>query len=407
MLRKLSLHTTFRLFVLAGALAMSTTSLHAAGPYVQIMHQFGLSSEDGTFPDGLITDGAGNLYGTTYDGGTGYGTVFRFSPPPKPGGAWTETILVSFDGSSNGPDGAFPFGGLALDAKGNLYGITLAGGTGGQGSVYEVTHNPDGSWTKTILYSFTGGSSADGRLVLDAAGNIYGATTYGGSTSCALGCGVVFKLTPDGNGGWSERVIHKFQNDSDGWNPVWLTIHVGKLYGVTNSTIFELARANGSWHLSTIHTFSGSFDGTTATSPLLFDTAGNAYGTDGDGGIFNEGEVFEVSPPTGEGSTWSKSSLYAFVGGADGSHAFGLIRGKNGTLIGLTGGGTGCFPVGGCGTVFQMVNSGGTWAKNTLYLFKGSLELPEEITPSPAGWLFGISQSNNNAWGTLFRLYGF
>jgi uncharacterized repeat protein (TIGR03803 family) len=154
----------------------------------------------------VIFHAAGNLYGTTnYGGAYGWGVVFKLAPNPD--GTWTERVLHSFTG---GADGAHPTNaGLIFDANGNLYGTTAAGGADGQGVVFELAPSPDGTWTESVLYSFTGG--ADGGypaagLTLDPAGNLYGTTLSGGADFN----GVVFKLAPNPDGTRTESVLYTF-----------------------------------------------------------------------------------------------------------------------------------------------------------------------------------------------------
>ena len=155
---------------------------------------------DGELPSpGLIFDAAGDLYGTTADGGTfGVGTVFELTPTA--GGGWTEQALHSFN--NNGTDGYWPYASLIFDAAGNLYGTTGSGGTNDYGTGFELTPAAGGSWTENVLHSFNN-NGADGfnpgaGLILDAAGNLYGTTTSGGTGSNCVweGCGTVFELTP-------------------------------------------------------------------------------------------------------------------------------------------------------------------------------------------------------------------
>src|SRR2546430_13820984 len=186
------------LFLSLSAWARSETVLHncAGGP-------------DGAFPRAsLIFDSAGHLYGTTQGGGAGdFGTVFKLA---FTGTRWTERVLYRFTG---GTDGSTPVGGVAMDKAGNLYGTTLYGGTYGYGTVFKLTASRPG-WTETVLYSFKG--SADGiypfaGVTLDAAGNLYGTTYAGGLGRCSQennGCGTVFELT--NTGGWTHTILYLF-----------------------------------------------------------------------------------------------------------------------------------------------------------------------------------------------------
>lgn len=217
-----------------------------------VLHVFKFNGKDGNDPQGnLILDASGNLYGTTAGGGDcnqqyGCGTVFELSP--KSGGGWKETLLHNF----NGNDGEIPYAGLIFDAVGTLYGTTFAGGTGtcsdgsgfsGCGTVFELTPKTGGGWTETVLYSFKGkdgdGSYPTAGVVIDAAGNLYGTTEYGGGVSntyCVNGCGSVFKLTPKSDGSWTETVLHSFSNNGeDGTFPLGGVIldSAGNLYGTT------------------------------------------------------------------------------------------------------------------------------------------------------------------------------
>jgi uncharacterized repeat protein (TIGR03803 family) len=170
---------------------------------------------DGELPEaGMVFDADGNLYGTAPQGGAfGDGVVFELTPGTN--GTWTETVLYSFCSLSGCADGAGPGSGLIFDASGNLYGTTVAGGTGSCasdcGAVFELTPNGDGTWAETVLHSFTG--SPDGRepaagVVFDAAGNLYGTTLFGGATYKKEG--TAFELTPSTGGTWTETILHNF-----------------------------------------------------------------------------------------------------------------------------------------------------------------------------------------------------
>jgi uncharacterized repeat protein (TIGR03803 family) len=169
-----------------------------------VLHNFSNAHPDGAFPQaGLVMDAAGNLYGTTSGGGiygdsacgqAGCGTVFEMSP--KEGGGWMETILYRFQGV----DGKDLFGGVILDAAGNLYGATHDGGAYGYGVAYKLSPNEGGGWTETVLHSFgsgTDGKDPYGSLAVDGVGNLYGTTFTGGTSPyCPAGCGVVWEITP-------------------------------------------------------------------------------------------------------------------------------------------------------------------------------------------------------------------
>ena len=297
---------------------------------------------DGASPmAGLIFDAAGNLYGTTaYGGGRKYcsenldgscGVVFELTP--KANGRWKEKVLYHFKGSKVGADGGNPMAGLIFDQVGNLYGTTSAGGLGyycpaahGCGTVFKLTPNSDGKWTESVLYAFTlgsdGGSNGFGSvsgLILDAVGNLYGTTPQGGYISgfysvCEEGCGVVFELTPNADGGWTESVLFEFcplKNCSDGLAPQAGVIldAAGNLYGTTPQggnpnycinadgcgVVFELTPANGTWAESVLHSFTDGKDGGVPSSGLTFDAVGNLYGEASGGGTGN-GVVFEITP---------------------------------------------------------------------------------------------------------------
>ncbi len=246
---------------------------------------------DGGSPNDLIRDSAGNLYGTTIAGGeTIFGTVFKLDTSGK------KTILYNFMG---GTDGTEPHGSLVIDAGGNLYGTTeyggdlgvLCAGMQGCGVVFKV--DPTGH--ETVLYSFTGG--ADGAqplagLMLDSTGNLYGTTAGGGIGECdywAVGCGVVFKLDPTGK----ETVLYSFAGGTDGGVPASPLIadSSGNLYGMTSGvgagTNGSVFRVDTAGKETILHAFSGEPDGSQPYGSLVRDGAGNLYGTTYGGGIFD------------------------------------------------------------------------------------------------------------------------
>lgn len=199
--------------------------------------------------------------------------------------ASTEKVIYAFTG---GADGGEPMSNLTLDAAGNLYGTTSGGGTGacnsGCGTVFELKRTKDG-WREQVLYNFVWGKDGAGPeagVIFDKAGTLYGTTISGGSN----GWGTVFKLAPDSHGAWTESILYSFANNTDGANPqADLTFDAeGNLYGTTFAfdgygSVFELIRqANGSWAEKTIHTFTGAPDGTNPSSAVILDSVGSVYG---------------------------------------------------------------------------------------------------------------------------------
>jgi len=197
------------------------------------IHTFTGGSDGATGSLGLLHfDKAGNIYGAAELGGDkicGCGTIFKLSATST--GRWRFSRLYAFTGT---PDGNSSYGGLIADATGSLYGTTYFGGANGQGSVFQLTRGSNGKWTNTILYSFQGstdGGNPTSTLIFDANGNLYGTATAGG----ANGDGVVFKLT-HGFGGFTQSVVHDFGPSPDGSIPFYgLVRHAGKLYSTTSS----------------------------------------------------------------------------------------------------------------------------------------------------------------------------
>ncbi len=326
------------------------------------LYSFSHNTSDGRNPTigPLIRDRAGNLYGTTQNGGDlnciaflirGCGTVFKLSPYGK------ETILHSFSGAPT--DGATPLAGLVADSAGNLYGTTYVGGTGcngqGCGTVYKIT--PSG--TETVLYSFTGG--ADGSnpyyvdLVIDPAGNLYGTTVGGGDLTCGghgAGCGVVFKVDPTGK----ETVLHAFAGGTDGGGPSSGLVRDsnGNLYGTATSggncrgcgLVFKVDPTGNETVLYNFTT--EEVQPTLSASSLLLDPAGNLYGTTLYGGSLSDGTVFEVS------SQGVYTMLHSFDVNDGEFPVAGLVRDNAGNLYGTTSGGGNFSCSLGCGVVFKI-----------------------------------------------------
>jgi uncharacterized repeat protein (TIGR03803 family) len=337
-----------------------------------VLHRFaiGNNSSDGTGPNGsMIFDAAGNLYGSTLTGGgadnqcssgagLGCGTVFKLMP--HAGGKWAEDVLYRFE---LGNDGAGPEGSVMLDSAGNVYGTATAGGNccdapvfgWGAGVTFELTPG-SGGWTENLLYSFcsenkcSDGDAPEAGLIQGRDGSLYGTTAYGGSNAfpCSgLGCGVVFKLTKNSGGTRTESVLHEFSGGS-GANPSAGLIFdsKGNLYGTTSTdgafgygTVFQLIpTSSGPWKYSVLYSFrTGSYYGSFSTK-VVFDSAGNLYGTIWTAGSGNCegvscGLVYKLTP--GSNGRWKYSTLHKFSGGQDGGFPNGdLILDGKGNLYG-------------------------------------------------------------------------
>ena len=304
---------------------------------------------DGANPEGvLIADKAGNLFGTTSAGGaSGAGTVFRVTAAGK------ETVLYSFSGAA---DGAVPEAGLVRDAAGNLYGTTTAGGANGNGVVFELRapKRKSAAWTEQVLYSF--GTGADGAtpvagLSFDSAGNLYGTNSAGGD----YGYGTVFQLVPSASG-WTENILHSFQNADDGAVPYagLISDKTGNFYGAATEggtagggTIFELTPAAGGWTFTVLYSIPGwGISG--AFRDLLMDHAGNLYGTTHCDGAYSAGTVYKLKPAAG---SWTYTSLYVFTGGTDGLYSYSNLVLRDGRIYGTTNQGG----ANGLGVVFEIV----------------------------------------------------
>ena len=347
---------------------------------------------DGSLPGGgAIRDKIGHLYGETVEGGStacppGWcGTVYELSPSAQNGAPWTETLLYVFKGHDQN-DGSSPSGGLISDGKGNLYGTAGYGGSGpcvlfgtptGCGAVFELSppKQEGGIWTEAVLYSFQGGNDGDlpiGPLVFDKAGNLYGATLFGGGqgTSCNVfyggNCGTIFELSPpQAKGGqWTEKVLHSFAG-----------IATGSQYG----------------------------DGASPNGGLVLDSQGAIYGTTFLGGYncphnSNQGcgTVFRLKPPEVEVGSWNERVLYCFKAGADGGNpAAGLTL--HGQLYGTSD-----------AAVFRMVppKAGvGFWAIALLYVLGNNAYDPAgALTFDANGNLYGTTEYSDTYHGTVFSL---
>jgi uncharacterized repeat protein (TIGR03803 family) len=378
-----------------------------SAPKYKVLHAFGNGKDGAALWGSLLLDREGNVYGTTYAGGAKQGgTVFELTPQAR--GNWKETILHSFDGNQ-GPSG--PICGLLFDSAGNLYGATTSGVPYTYGSVYKMSLTANG-WKLSVIHGFERNDQADGPHgnvvmdqegnlygvggnafqlspgpqgwkesllhtfdcqhgdgcgalagpILDPAGNLYGTTEHGGSSkNCGGGCGIAYRLTPLSGGTWKETILHSFGAPGDGAFPGVgaLTLdQAGNVYGTTDvggpagdGTVFRLTeQPNGHWKETILHSFPQGRDGDHVSAGVVFDRAGNLYGTTiSGGGLCGCGVVYKLAPQAN--GKWKYTVLHRFTGGNDGDQPdANLIVDDKGNLYGTT-------PIGGrygSGVVFEV-----------------------------------------------------
>jgi uncharacterized repeat protein (TIGR03803 family) len=398
----------------------------------------------------LLVDASGNLFGTTSlgsdtpcDGGdvNGCGIVFELLNGSN---GYPENALYSFGSTSATNDGASPYAGLIADAAGNFYGTTAWGGTlstrcdlfgdaggpgqDGCGTVFELVKSGTGC-TENVLYAFTGPDGADpyAGLTMDSSGNLYGTTYNGGA--CALGAAFELIRSP---AGYTEEVLHSFGCVStDGWYPnaALLMDAAGNLYGTAESAgdlkacggfgcgiVFELVNSNGDYSEKILYSFRGS-DGQIPAAGLISDASGNLYGTTeaggapGSGGVSGSdgyGTVFELVNSSG---SYTEKVLYSFKGPSAGdgqAPTAALVMDQAGDLYGTTNdGGTYCLPEG-CGIAFELLNSSGSYAEKILHSFgaPGDGEYPvSPLVMDSAGNLYGTTGGGGvNFGGSVFLI---
>lgn len=399
--------TNFRLLSI-GLAAFAMLASSSAAQSETILHSFHQDGTDGTAPiGGVIFDASGNLYGTTSLGGpVKYGIVFELTPVG--GGSWNEKVVHNFIHT----DGHSPFTGLTFDAAGKLFGTANSGGAYNHGAVFELTPNANGSWGEKVLRNFNReGDGPHGDVILDSAGNVYG-TTYSGGI---YGFGAVFKLMPKADGTWTEQVLHSFAGGLDGEYPGAGVVldAAGNIYGTTTfggaqgrGTVFEIVHAGGAWTEKILHSFTpqGTTDGDEPEGGLISDAAGNLYGTTASGGKAGWGTIFELS--RNAGGIWTEQLLYSFTG-TDGALPFaGLTFDVHGNLYGTTASGG----ASGRGTVFELQPAaGGSWTEKVLHNF--SNDGTDGYTPyagvvlDAAGNLYGTTSAGGTYnHGTVYEV---
>ncbi len=320
-----------------GAFGTVFRLMHRSSGWVfESLYQF--HGPDGAYPASpLIFGPGGALYGTTQDGGTYDGVIFALRPPATVCRTslcpWHESLLYNFTG---GNDSEEPQGQLAFDSAGSLYGVAYGYYIAGMnpppsdaGSVWQLARSNNG-WAFNVIHSFHGSDGANpiGGVAFDPAGNLNGTTTLGG----ALNDGTVFQLKLSGSV-WQESVLHSFDSDV-GPRPSVITDAAGNLYGVTQFTgdVYELTPSGTGWSFANILHFFGGVE-----NNLAIDSHGNLYGASNSGGFNNAGFIFKLSFVQG---SWTFTNLYNFTGGNDGGGPFGgVIVDAQGNIYGTCQGG--------------------------------------------------------------------
>ena len=402
------------LLLAPGMILLSVVSASAQTGSFKILHSF-TGGNDGSYPvTPLALDAVGNIYGMTGDGGSssdcpyyvGCGTAFEMS---QKNGHWALVPIAEFSSlNGNLPDAVGP---IVVDSNANIYWAFQAGGDPGCecGSVAKLTRSGD-TWSQTTLHAFLGGS-ADGQypqsgLVEDKAGNLYGATIYGGPNNN----GILYQLSPDAGSTWTYNVIYEFTG-TDGATPLGpLAIdQSGNLYGTTanggpfgDGTAFRLSPSTGSWTLTTIYNFVQEFGYSPQQEGIAIDSKGNLYGNTMSGGVYQLGTIYELTPTIGY---WNQTILYTFTGENDGWNPRGpLTLDPSGAIYG----GAEIGGIHGEGTVYKLARGvSGKWNLRVLHSFGGGDgQYPiQGVTFDASGNLYGVTtEGGANGTGNVFEI---
>jgi uncharacterized repeat protein (TIGR03803 family) len=331
--------------------------------------------------------------------------------------AQTFTVLHDFTGAL---DGRYPYAGVTIDRAGTLYGTASEGAPDEDGLVFKLMLR-NGSWIFYPLYHFVNGEGVNplARVIIGPNGSLYG-TTSSGPSGCG-GCGTVFNVRPAVSipssvaAPWNEKILYQFMDGTDGASPGngdLLFDNAGNIYGTTFSggdlqacggfgcgTVYKLTPSGGAWTETVLHSFTAGNDGATPYSGLTPDGAGNLYGTTVDGGAHGNGTVYQLAP---SGSGWTETVIYDFPNSSDGRWPVGgLVFDSAGNLYGATEvGGSG-----GGGTVYKLTNSNGQWVFTTIYSFTGHAGPYSKLTMDAAGNLYGATNGDGSAGvGMVFKL---
>ena len=359
-----------------------------SGGVVNVLYTFEQAGLDGMVPNAVIEGFDRNLYGTTSGGGrAGRGTVFKLRADG------VLTILHDFGGA----DGATPVAGVSQGADGAFYGTTLRGGTFDRGVLFRITADSDFA----VLHSFSGGAEGAfpaSALVQASDGNLYGTTLRGGY----LNLGTIFRITTTGD----LTVLHRFAGFIEGAAPLSGLVEGsdGNFYGTTPvggifhfGTVFRMT-ANGT--VTTLHAFTGRFDGASPSSALIEASDGNFYGTTVTGGLADRGTIFKLTP------SGRLSVIHAFTGADGAAPAASLLQGTDGKLYGTTlNGGSSDH-----GTIFKIATSGFFLSYHSFTGSDGDKPSSEMIESSDGNWFYGSALTGGGTsrmGGLVFRMFNF
>jgi len=347
-----------------------------------------------------------------------------------PGHAQTLTVIHAFAGGS---DGAFPFTGMSTDGRGNLYGTTTAGGKKGCtsdqgcGTVFKLTRSGTNFVLKTI-YQFQG--NTDGwepfaRVVFARDGSLYGTTQYGGNQPPkTLGYGTIFKLTPPTSDchapcWWTHTVLYRFTGGSDGANPGvgdLIFDAAGNIFGTTEAgglvenscaqlagpgcgVVFELSPSNNGWTEQVLYSFTGGLDGDLPIGSVVFDPKGNLLGTASEGGTSGYGTAFQLIPST---SGWREKSLHSFTLNSDGGYPAASLSFDRAAEV-FYGTTSSSLSQSGGGTVFQLSPSAKGYAFQTVSLLPGTDD-PSSTVAERSGNIYGTTPAGGTGFGDVYEL---
>ncbi|MFZ0770025.1 MAG: choice-of-anchor tandem repeat GloVer-containing protein [Candidatus Sulfotelmatobacter sp.] len=403
--------TVAQALLLVLAIFLSAVSAHAGE---KVIFQF--NENQGFNPStGLISDSAGNFYGTASGGIGNCSNVYELSPDSN--GSYTETILYTFQNCDR--SGLYPIGALSIDKNGNLYGAEYGfSNADGSGLVYELTKQTNGTFTYSVLHNFGGNEGGPfGDFAWDSAGNLYGATFHDSTTFD----GEVFELSPQSNGSWKETVLYRFPSPDGVGGPAGSVVFdsQGNLYGAlyyglggsgqsSRGAIYELAQqSSGPWKLILLYNFTAGDSAQFPDSRLTFDSSSNLYGTS-QGAKY--GAVFELSPASG--GKWTETTIHSFTSGRDGANPVGatLVFNASGNLYGTTpSGGIGCNR-NLCGVVYKLSpQRSGTWKETIVHTFESAGDGSEPgagLLLDSAGNLYGTTYHGGSryGYGTVYEI---